>query len=116
MRTCPVGMGSSTPRREPRPGEGGKRWRRMDRGLGAGNLGSALLRYPGFAKEGFEVVAAFDVKASPAREKKLGVKVLPITRLRPFVVENRIKMAILTVPGTVAQEMANELVAAGVLA
>ena len=29
--------------------------------VGAGNLGSALLRYPGFAKEGFEVVAAFDL-------------------------------------------------------
>jgi len=32
------------------------------------------------------------------------------------VAANRIKMAILTVPGTVAQEVANELVATGVLA
>jgi redox-sensing transcriptional repressor len=30
--------------------------------VGAGNLGSALLKYPGFAKEGFEVVAAFDAE------------------------------------------------------
>jgi redox-sensing transcriptional repressor len=84
--------------------------------VGAGNLGSALLRYPGFAKEGFEVVAAFDVKASRVKEKELGVKVLPITKLTEFVIANRIKMAIVTVPGTVAQEVANELVAAGVLA
>ena len=35
--------------------------------VGAGNLGSALLRYPGFAKEGFEVVAAFE-KASAAHK------------------------------------------------
>ena len=28
--------------------------------VGAGNLGVALLRYRGFEKEGFEVVAAFD--------------------------------------------------------
>ena len=41
--------------------------------IGAGNLGSALLRYPGFAKEGFEVVAAFDVQASKVRSKALGL-------------------------------------------
>lgn len=84
--------------------------------VGAGHLGSALLRYHGFAKEGFEVVAAFDLKALKTRAKALGVKVLPMTKVGEFVRENRIKMAILTVPGNVAQEVANELVAAGVLA
>lgn len=84
--------------------------------VGAGNLGSALLRYSGFAKEGFEVVAAFDLKPLRSREKELGVKVHSIAKLAEFVLEYRIKMAILTVPGTVAQEVANELVAAGVLA
>jgi redox-sensing transcriptional repressor len=84
--------------------------------VGAGHLGSALLRYQGFAKEGFEVVAAFDLQASRTRAKELGVKVLAMTKLGEFVAANRIKMAILTVPGTVAQEVANELVAAGVLA
>jgi redox-sensing transcriptional repressor len=84
--------------------------------VGAGHLGSALLRYQGFAKEGFEVVAAFDLKASGARAKELGVKVLPMSKLAEFVSENRIKMAILTVPGIVAQEVANELVQAGIMA
>jgi NADH/NAD ratio-sensing transcriptional regulator Rex len=31
--------------------------------VGAGDLGSALLRYRGFRKKGFDVVAAFDVTA-----------------------------------------------------
>jgi redox-sensing transcriptional repressor len=84
--------------------------------VGAGHLGSALLRYPGFAKEGFEVVAAFDLDPSRKRERDLGVKVLPMGKLAEFVRENRTKMAILTVPGLVAQEVTNELVAAGVLA
>jgi len=84
--------------------------------VGAGHLGSALLRYQGFAKEGFEVVAAFDLRVSKAREKELGVKLLPTSKLTEFVSRERIKMAILTVPGTVAQEVANELVAGGVLA
>lgn len=84
--------------------------------VGAGNLGSALLRYPGFAKEGFEVVAAFDMDPSLARAKRLGVQVLPAEQLKGFVVENQVKMAIVTVPSPVAQEVANELVAAGVMA
>lgn len=84
--------------------------------VGAGNLGSALLRYPGFAKEGFEVVAAFDAKVTPTRARNVGVPLMPMDKLGAFVAERRIKMAILTVPGTVAQEVANELVASGVMA
>jgi redox-sensing transcriptional repressor len=84
--------------------------------VGAGHLGSALLRYPGFAKEGFEVVAAFDVDTSRKRARDLGVKILPMGVIGDFVREHGIKMAILTVPGTVAQEVTNELVASGVLA
>lgn len=84
--------------------------------VGAGNLGSALLGYPGFAKEGFEVVAAFDVDAFHKRSRNLGVKVLSMGKMSEFVREHRIKMAILTVPGHVAQEVANELIEAGILA
>ena len=84
--------------------------------VGAGHLGSALLRYPGFAKEGFEVVAAFDMDASRKRSRDIGVQVLPMTELATFVPERKIKMAIITVPGNVAQEVTNALVEAGVLA
>ena len=59
--------------------------------VGAGHLGSALLRYPGFAKEGFEVVAAFDVDATQARSRHLGIKVLPMTQISEFVPERKIK-------------------------
>ena len=84
--------------------------------VGAGNLGSALLRYPGFAKEGFEVVAAFDLEVTKTRARSLGVKVLPMMKLGEFVREHAVKMAIITVPATVAQEVTNVLVEAGVLA
>jgi redox-sensing transcriptional repressor len=84
--------------------------------VGAGNLGSALLRYPGFAKEGFEVVAAFDLEVTKTRARMLGVKVLPMSKLDEFVREKSVKMAILTVPAIVAQEVTNVLVNAGVMA
>jgi redox-sensing transcriptional repressor len=84
--------------------------------VGAGNLGSALLKYPGFAKEGFEVAAAFDAAAARLRAKGLGVRVLPMTKMKEFVKENQVKMAILTVPVNVAQEVANDLIEVGIMA
>ena len=84
--------------------------------VGAGNLGSALLKYPGFAKEGFEVAAAFDLEPTRQRARDLGVRVLPMTKIKEFVRDQQVKMAILTVPAPVAQEVANELIEAGVMA
>ena len=85
---------------------------------GAGNLGTALLGYyEGFAKEGFEIVATFDVDAGlkPVTPSK-SVEVLPISGMGEFVSAHGIKMAILAVPGTAAQEVVNALVAAGIQA
>ena len=86
--------------------------------VGAGNLGTALLGYyDGFAKEGFEIVGTFDVES---RSGKTGgtknLKVRPISEVGVFVAEHGIKMAILTVPGTAAQEVVNGLVSAGIQA
>jgi redox-sensing transcriptional repressor len=39
-----------------------------------------------------------------------------MTKLKDFISEKNVKVAILTVPGTAAQEVANELVAAGIQA
>jgi len=83
--------------------------------VGAGHLGSALLRYPGFAKEGFEVIAAFDADVE-AKRRGIGVPVLPMGKMAGVVRDRHVKMAILAVPAVVAQEVVNELVAAGVLA
>jgi redox-sensing transcriptional repressor len=83
--------------------------------VGAGHLGSALLRYPGFAKEGFEVIAAFDAEANRKR-RGIGVTVLPMEDLDEVVKKRQVKMAILAVPATVAQEVTNALVRAGILA
>jgi len=80
--------------------------------VGVGNLGSALLHYQGFAKEGFEILAAFDIE--PGKKHHFDIPVLPMGRMREFIRTKKIKMAVLSVPGTVSQEVANELVAAGI--
>ena len=84
--------------------------------VGAGNLGSALLRYDGFVKEGFEIVAAFDIRPDASKAGRTKVPVLPTNEIKTFVPENGVKLAILAVPGMVAQEVTNELVEAGIQA
>ena len=84
--------------------------------VGAGNLGSALLRYDGFAKEGFEIIAAFDIRPEGAKSGLPKPKVWPVSELKRFVIENGVKLAILAVPGVAAQEVTNQLVDAGIQA
>lgn len=83
--------------------------------IGVGSLGAALLKYSGFAKEGFEIVAAFDSDPHKQREV-LAFNVYGMERLGTFCRDNGIKMAILSVPGTSAQVVANQLVEAGIQA
>lgn len=80
--------------------------------VGVGNLGAALLAYRGFEPEGFEIVAAFDAVPQPRRRE--GPPVLPMDRLAAFVAESTVRMAVLCVPAHAAQEVANQLVAAGI--
>jgi redox-sensing transcriptional repressor len=82
--------------------------------VGAGNLGSALLRYHGFEKEGFEVVAAFDANPDAARSRGVTIPVHPDSELETFIRDNRVKLAILCVPVEFAQSVVNRLVAAGI--
>ncbi|MBK1880937.1 redox-sensing transcriptional repressor Rex [Luteolibacter pohnpeiensis] len=82
--------------------------------VGAGNLGSALLRYQGFGREGFEVVAAFDSMPEAAIARGVMIPVISIDRLEEFIEERAIKLAILCVPVEAAQSIANRLVNAGV--
>jgi redox-sensing transcriptional repressor len=85
--------------------------------IGVGNLGTALLSYQGFAKEGFELVAAFDACAEKIMEtKKTSIAILPTSSLKSFVKKNDIRLAILAVPATAAQSVTNDLIASGIQA
>jgi redox-sensing transcriptional repressor len=84
--------------------------------VGVGNLGRALLSYRGFGQEGFEVIAAFDVKPNNPLNKTVTQPVYPMEKL-PDVIEKSkrgVKMAIITVPASEAQEVANTLIGLGI--
>jgi redox-sensing transcriptional repressor len=82
--------------------------------VGVGHLGSALLAYKGFENESFEIVAGFDVDVKRKRRKTYDQPILPLHTLESFVRPRKIRMGIITVPPTAAQDVAKLLVAAGV--
>lgn len=82
--------------------------------VGVGNLGSALLTYRGFQQEGFEIIAAFDSDPSRKRGKAGGPPIYSMDVMPRLIHERGVRMAILTVPASGAQEVANQVVAAGV--
>jgi redox-sensing transcriptional repressor len=83
--------------------------------VGVGHLGLALLSYRGFEKEGFEIVAAFDLDPKRRREKEISQPIMQMEALPEYVRQHHVKMAILTVPAAVAQEVTNLLVDCGVV-
>jgi redox-sensing transcriptional repressor len=82
--------------------------------VGVGNLGLALLSYRGFQKEGFEIIAAFDLAPGRKRGKDIATPIHGMDELPSLARERDIKMAILTVPASAAQEVANTLAHCGI--
>jgi len=82
--------------------------------IGVGHLGLALLSYRGFEKEGFEIVAAFDAEPRRKRDKETSQPIFGMDDLGNVVKKQNIKMAILTVPAVAAQEVANQMIDAGI--
>jgi redox-sensing transcriptional repressor len=82
--------------------------------VGVGNLGLALLSYKGFEQEGFEIVAAFDVEPSRNRGKTGTVPLYGMDKVGEIVRKRTVKMAIMAVPASEAQEVTNQLVETGI--
>ncbi len=81
--------------------------------VGSGHIGTALMKYKGFEKEGIKITAGFDI--DPAKYNKSGtVPVLPVGELKDFVKNNAIKIGIIAVPDIVAQQVAELMFEAGI--
>ncbi|MCX7920295.1 MAG: redox-sensing transcriptional repressor Rex [bacterium] len=81
--------------------------------IGAGHIGTALMKYKGFEKEGIKIVAAFDI--DPAKyNRNAEVPVLPLDELKDCVHKHNIKIAIIAVPDIAAQQTVDLLLNAGI--
>lgn len=84
--------------------------------IGAGDIGSAVARYQGFADRGFRVSMIFDID-----NKKIGTKVGPFevqdyAKISSAIKEAGIQVAMIAVPAANAQAVADDLVKAGIKA
>ena len=84
--------------------------------VGIGRLGRAILSYPGFAPEGFNIVAAFDADSRQIGQMVGGIMVQPMHRLAEVIGAEGIQICITAVPADDAQHVVDELVKCGVKA
>src|SRR3989338_3386995 len=81
--------------------------------VGKGNIGSALVHYKGFEKEGIKIVAAFDVDPSKTGHTD-DIPVLPTSELKGFVKQHNISVGIIAVPDAAAQQVADVMIESGI--
>jgi redox-sensing transcriptional repressor len=81
--------------------------------VGCGRIGSALINFREFSREGIRVIAGFD-----ANEERLDpdaeIPVLPMADLPAFVAEHKLEVAVLAVPDSVATSVFELLIDAGI--
>jgi len=82
--------------------------------FGAGNLGTAIASSDIFADHGFRVVALFDSDPAKVGEQVGPHEVRDIVELERAVSGDSIVVAVIAVPASAAQPLADRLVAAGV--
>ena len=82
--------------------------------IGAGNLGSALLSYPGFREQGLKIRAAFDIDTRKIGQKISDVQIYDIEKIQDFFEKEKIRIAILAVSAFSAQKITDTLVHLGI--
>jgi redox-sensing transcriptional repressor len=82
--------------------------------IGIGNIGSALVSYKEFQKQGFQIVKLFDNDQRKIGSNHKGIVVSDVKNLQSELKEAKIEMVVLAVPATVAQYIVDDVVRAGV--
>lgn len=82
--------------------------------VGAGNMGSALFAYKEFRRQGFDIVAVFDVSKDRVGKKWRDLTVGHVDTLRAETERLGLEIGVIAVPARAAQGVADKLVLAGV--
>jgi redox-sensing transcriptional repressor len=84
--------------------------------VGVGDIGHALARYQGFTNRGFRVAMIFDSDSSKIGEKIGDYVIEDSSKMVERIRAEKVKLAMVTVPASTAQDVADKLVQAGVRA
>lgn len=82
--------------------------------VGLGNLGRALMGYRGFHQQGFQIVAAFDTDPAKIGTSVEGIPIFDLANVQQIALERGVRLAVISVPATAAQKVADALVSAGI--
>jgi redox-sensing transcriptional repressor len=82
--------------------------------IGIGNLGHALIKNFGFDRYGFRLLAGFDVDEAIIGTEFSGVPIHHANTLQNFLQENPVDIAVLAVPGNIANSVATMISDCGV--
>jgi redox-sensing transcriptional repressor len=84
--------------------------------VGAGNLGAAILGYEQFKNHGLNIIAPFDNDSEKIGTIIHGKEVMNIEKMPELIRRMHIHIGIIAVPAIAAQQSADILIAAGILA
>ncbi|MEG0269131.1 MAG: redox-sensing transcriptional repressor Rex [Clostridia bacterium] len=82
--------------------------------VGGGNIGRAVALSDSFTQNGFETKAIFDNDSQKIGMKVGSIVVQDVAQLKRYIEENKADIAVLAVPASRAQEMADELCGYGI--
>jgi redox-sensing transcriptional repressor len=82
--------------------------------VGVGNVGSALVSYKEFAKQGFIIRLLFDNDQRKIGSNHKGIIINDVTNLKQMLGDQEIQIVIITVPASAAQKVCDDVVEAGV--
>jgi len=82
--------------------------------IGVGNIGSALVGYKEFQRQGFNIKMIFDNDQRKIGSNHKGIIVSDIKNLERDLKENKIEIVVIAVPATVAQYIVDDVVQAGI--
>ena len=82
--------------------------------MGAGNIGSALLSYKEFGRQGFDFAAIFDASPDRVGQRWRDLTILHVDRLGQEVARLGLEIGVIAVPARAAQSVADRMVHAGI--
>ncbi len=82
--------------------------------VGAGRLGTALIKYPGFSAINIDIIAAFENDPRKIGQSIKKVRIYNISDIKKFIKRHGVKVALLCVTSESAQSVADILADAGI--
>lgn len=82
--------------------------------VGAGHLGHAISNYNAYMKDNMRIAAIFDSDPQKWGKEVAGLQIQPMEEMAETIQAKNIKLAIMTIPATVAQTVCDQLIQAGI--